>query len=252
MQKYEYAPEVNLQTTQSQQRKTYQVGDNAWSGYDLSTFLGGLQFYREVCSPEKSFYSAETITEYLRDVKALVRDRANSEGEAQLTQEEFQEYRQKRIVLAASISRDTDKVLPWMMRTSSFIPISIPIVAGMVLCPPTQAFTIFWQIMNQSYMAGLNIGNANEASGRQGNGQLMKAYCMATGTAIGVACSLRVMTPYLLKGRTGGLAACMNYFIGYAAVASSSAINVYAMRKNEIETGVSVKDETTGEDLGLS
>jgi len=138
------------------------------------------------------------------------------------------------------------------MRTSSFIPISIPIVAGMVLCPPTQAFTIFWQIMNQSYMAGLNIGNANEASGSQGNGQLMKAYCMATGTAISVACSLRLMTPYLLKGRTGGIAAFMNYFIGYSAVASSSAINVYAMRKNEIETGVSVKDEATGEDLGLS
>ena len=44
----------------------------------------------------------------------------------------------------------------------------------------------------------------------------------------------------------------MNYFIGYSAVASSSAANVYAMRMNEMSTGVSVKDEATGEDFGNS
>ena len=81
---------------------------------------------------------------------------------------------------------------------------------------------------------------------------MFSAYCMGTGSAVGVACSLRALAPYLLKGRSGGVAALANYFVGFAAVAASSAINVYAMRKNETVTGVSVKDETTGEDLGLS
>ena len=56
----------------------------------------------------------------------------------------------------------------------------------------------------------------------------------------------------MLKGRTGGVAALVNYFIGYAAVASSSSANVLAMRWNEMKTGVSVTNEATGEDLGLS
>ena len=69
---------------------------------------------------------------------------------------------------------------------------------------------------------------------------------------MGVACSLRALTPYLLKGRTGGAAALVNYFIGYAAVASSSSANVYAMRCNEMNSGVAVQNEATGEDLGQS
>ena len=44
----------------------------------------------------------------------------------------------------------------------------------------------------------------------------------------------------------------MNYFIGYSAVATSSSINVYVMRMNEMKTGVSVNDEATGEVLGNS
>ena len=80
----------------------------------------------------------------------------------------------------------------------------------------------------------------------------MQAYTIATGTAIGVACSLRAATPYLLKGRSGGAAALVNYFIGYAAVASSSSANVYAMRCNEMTSGVAVRNEATDEELGQS
>ena len=60
------------------------------------------------------------------------------------------------------------------------------------------------------------------------------------------------MSPFLLKGKTGVVASLATYFISYAAVASSSATNTYAMRMNEIATGVTVKDEASGEDFGLS
>lgn len=56
----------------------------------------------------------------------------------------------------------------------------------------------------------------------------------------------------LLKGRTGGIATLATYFISYAAVASSSSANVYAMRCGEMTSGVSVKDEATDTDYGLS
>ena len=43
-----------------------------------------------------------------------------------------------------------------------------------------------------------------------------------------------------------------SYFIGYAAVASSSSINVYFMRTAEMQNGVTVRDKETGESYGLS
>ena len=175
----------------------------------------------------------------------------NDKGEAQLTQAEYEDFRYKKLILASSTSPDTGEVIPWAMRTCSFVPTNIPIIVGMLVSPPSQFNTIFWQWLNQTYNAGLNYGNRN-ASSTQTNSELFQAYCIATGTAIGVAGSLRAIAPILTKGKTGGIAALMSYFIGYSAVASSSAANVYAMRMGEMTTGISVKDEKTGEEMGNS
>ena len=82
---------------------------------------------------------------------------------------------------------------------------------------------------------------------------LLKAYVTATCTALAVACPIRaIVTPYL--ARRGGSAAVLmltNYLVSYAAVASSGCANVYAMRQNEMVSGVSVRSET-GEELGKS
>ena len=59
------------------------------------------------------------------------------------------------------------------------------------------------------------------------------------------------MASIMLKGKTGGAAAFMGYFIGYAAVASSSSANTYAMRMGEIKSGISVRD-SEGNDYGMS
>ena len=48
------------------------------------------------------------------------------------------------------------------------------------------------------------------------------------------------------------MAALGTYFIGYAAVAASSSANVYAMRMGEMTSGISVKDEATETEYGLS
>ena len=73
-------------------KKTFNIGDKHWSGHNLGTFIGRLKYYREVCSPEKSFKSTATITQYLQDVKAL-KASANEKGEAQLTAVEYETYR---------------------------------------------------------------------------------------------------------------------------------------------------------------
>ena len=63
---------------------------------------------------------------------------------------------------------------------------------------------------------------------------------------------MRAATPYILKGRSAGLAQMMNYIIGYCAVATSSSVNVVAMRQKEMDEGIAVKNIQTGEELGVS
>ena len=92
----------------------------------------------------------------------------------------------------------------------------------------------------------MNFTNRN-ASSSQRSEEILTAYLAATSAAVSVACGLRAMTPILLKGRQqSAVGSLASYFIGYAAVASSSSLNVYFMRKNEINTGVVVKDMSTG------
>lgn len=202
-------------------------------------------------SPTNSFKSAETIKQYNEDVKKVLKEKADANGMAKMTQKEFDDFRTKRLVLASSMSPDTGEVIPWPTRTCSFVPTNIPIILGMLISPPSTFSTILWQWINQTYNAGLNFGNRN-ASSQQTNGEMFQAYCIATATAIAVAGSLKALQPTLLKGRSGGIAALATYFISYSAVASSSSVNVYVMRMGEITSGVSVKDEATGEDYGLS
>ena len=44
----------------------------------------------------------------------------------------------------------------------------------------------------------------------------------------------------------------MSYIIAYCAVATSSSLNVVAMRKKELDQGISVRNPETDEDLGMS
>ena len=153
--------------------------------------------------------------------------------------------------MASSIHPDTGDLIPWPARISAFVPTNVPIILGM-LTSRTMATTFFWQWVNQTYNACLNIGNRN-ASSEQTTEQILKAYVVGTCAAVGVACSLRALTPFVTRGReTGAIATLAPFFIGYAAVASSSSINAYMMRASELDNGINVKDDTTGESFGKS
>ena len=113
----------------------------------MKTFSGRLQYFHEITSPDKSFNSTETIKGFQADVKAI-RESADANGQAKMTLEEYTAYRYKRGVLASSTSPDSGEVIPWAMRTCSFVPTNIPIILGMLVSPPTQFYTMFWQWTN--------------------------------------------------------------------------------------------------------
>ena len=68
------------------------------------------------------------------------------------------------MALAASNANDKDELVVKPFRMSGFVPVNVPILAGLVVAPPTMFWTILLHVLNQSYNAGLNYGNKNSSS----------------------------------------------------------------------------------------
>ena len=154
-------------------------------------------------------------------------------------------------MLASSEHSDLKEIIPWHMRSSAFTPTNLPIMLGMILSPPSQKATFFWQWVSQTYNAGFNYGNRNGSS-QQTNTQLFMDYSKATATAVFIACGMRALTPFMVGNSRGSMAKMTNYVIGYCAVTASTCFNVYTMRASEMESGIAVRDEDSGKEIGLS
>lgn len=75
---------------------------------------------------------------------------------------------------------------------------------------------------------------------------------MAVTASISAAMTLRKITGLVLGGRTGTAATIANSIVNYGAVSFSSGLNVYFMRKGEIDSGITVMNPTTLEPVGTS
>lgn len=84
----------------------------------------------------------------LKETKEFEAAKMNGQGQAELTREEYEGYRMKKLVLSSSVSPDTGETIPWPTRISSFVPTNVPIIVGMLCSPPTTFSTIFWQWLN--------------------------------------------------------------------------------------------------------
>ena len=77
-------------------------------------------------------------------MKRLVREKADQEGFAELTEAEHADFRHKKKILASCLSPDTEKPVPFYGRTSSFVPMNVPIIGGILMSAPTFANTVMW------------------------------------------------------------------------------------------------------------
>ena len=62
-----------------------------------------------------------------------------------------------------------------------------------------------------------------------------------------LALGMRLASDAMLKGKTGFLATISTNVIACTAVAVAGGANVYIVRMKEMELGISLKDEKTGE-----
>ena len=51
----------------------------------MDTFFGRVQYFVEVCSPEKSFYADDQVQQMLKETRALETERTNADGKVELT-----------------------------------------------------------------------------------------------------------------------------------------------------------------------
>lgn len=143
----------------------------------------------------------------------------------------------------------------------AFMPVNLPITAGMLLTGPGGAAQLFWQFVNQSYNAGFNYANRN-ASAPMDWGSFFASYGIATTTAVGMAAGLgrvvaglqaRVAAGTGVDVGPGGTQPPMplgvkllSRGLPWLAVASAGAANVLAMRYREGIDGIAVYDDAGG------
>jgi len=124
----------------------------------------------------------------------------------------------------------------------SFVPVNIPILFGMLLSKPTMVNTVFWQVFNQSYNAGLNYGNRN-ASSPYSTKDLMRGYFTAVGSSVTVAITLRRVFLSVTAKATGTKLTLLNAVIGATATGAASFLNTVSMRQVEMTNGIDVYED---------
>lgn len=165
--------------------------------------------------------------------------------------------RKSKYLVESAIQEDQNgkpRVVMLPFRMSAFLPMNAPILAGMILSPPTMFNTVLWQWVNQSYMAGLNYANRNPQS-TFSNEELLFGYSASVSASIAVALTLRKLTKNLTRNATGSRLLILNTMV--AALASSSAgyVNTTLMRQPEAMNGIKIysgKNLKESEYLGIS
>ena len=132
---------------------------------------------------------------------------------------------------------DSDELIPKPLRMCSFMPANIPILALVLLAPPTMFNTILAQWMNQSYNAALNYSYKNPSCDFT-NKDIAQGYGAAVSSSIVVAVALRKMTAGMTKTAKGSKLMCLNALVGAAAASSAGYINTSFMRQAEVKNGI--------------
>lgn len=196
------------------------------------------------------FVSDATILSNKKDLEEAKLQAPNGVGT--FTQAEYQALYKKKIVSLSCIHPDSGEVVPFFARTSAFVVMNIPIIGAMMLSAPTPFNTIFWQWFNQTYNAGFNYGNRN-ASSETNVTQIVQSYTLAVVSSITCAMAIRKASVLVIGTEATGLAVTVaNSVVNYSAICVSSGLNVFFIRSGEKETGISVLDPDTMEEVGKS
>ncbi len=207
------------------------------SQYDLSTYSGRFKNFLFIVDPRTLF----TTDEELNDACALIeafKAKENASAE-KLGVTDADLWNAKRIKDAVVHPTTNEKIFP-LFRMSSFAPMNVPIIAGMLNATSIPA-TLFWQWFNQSYNSAMNY--ANRSGGSLSTTELAQSYGIAVAASLGIALGLKKLAPPAIANN--------KFVVPYCAVAGAGSVNVLATRSQEITQGIPVFDRD-GNELGTS
>ncbi|CEL97120.1 unnamed protein product [Vitrella brassicaformis CCMP3155] len=219
---------------------------------DQSTYFGRVQHFVKLIDPSLLL---KTDADLLQ-AQALIDEFKNKAGSAPPPgSPELKRLWEAQTLLDASVHPQTHEPIPLPLRLAAFVPVNIPIVAGMLLSPPTVANAALWQWVNQTYNALFNWANANKSKDPSDEARRneTKNTLMAYGSATAVSVSLAVGLNEGLKRATlsPGMRTVLQRVVPFTAVAGAGVFNAVLMRSNELIEGIPVED-SSGRTLGKS
>jgi sideroflexin-5 len=212
--------------------------------FNLGTYKGRLKSFWGVTNPKGAFLTGKQIKWATSLVDKYYDDRKAAGSLClEMTEVEIKELRKAHSIYKAVIHPDSKKAVPMIFRMNWFVPANLPIVFAMICIPQTPVNLMIGQWLNQSYNAGLNYNNRNMTSSFT-NKDLGIAYGSAVTVSISIALGARFIANTCIK-QPKSLAGSrfLNAFVASIAIACAGFCNLIFMRKNEIKTGIDVKDK---------
>ena len=204
--------------------------------YDQREFTGRLQHIQSLIDMRNIFITDEQV----KSAQALLAE-YKSKGAAPKGASDADLWEAQRVV-GAVIHGPTGETMPLIGRMSMFVPVNVPIAAGLIMSQSVAA-SVFWQWLNQTYNVVNNY--VNRAGPTVEMGPLVQSYVLAVGSACGIAIGAKSLLKAVPALQAFGL------FVPYLAVITAGTCNVGFTRMDEIRNGIDVSD-ADGNVLGRS
>lgn len=137
------------------------------------------------------------------------------------------------------------------MRITFYVPGNFPITMGMIFCRPTMFNTLFWQVMNQTYIGALNYSYASKSS-PSSTEDLLKSYLTAVTACCFTSAMIRHKTAPMIARAGGARLVMLNTLTGMLSCAVGGWVNNYSIRSPEVAKGIAIRDPTNGQTVGVS
>eukprot|EP00299_Pterocystis_sp_00344_P008786 c3468_g1_i1.p1 GENE.c3468_g1_i1~~c3468_g1_i1.p1 ORF type:complete len:327 (-),score=39.70 c3468_g1_i1:17-997(-) len=223
------------------------MSDRRQEVFGLATFEGRFLYFWSICNPKLMFITREDIAESQNRL-------AHPENAS------ISDLRHAISVVDSAVHRETNEMIPWLFRRSSFLFVGIPLNLGMAshLAATSIPWLIFWQWLNQTLNCFATY-YYRSATNPMSDQQLLTAYCLSSSTSalVGTMLTLtwrRYNCRHVPPATTLGVA--MLAMVPALAAASANAVTVVVTRWNEIDRGIALLTQPSpkpfSEDLGHS
>ncbi len=222
---------------------------NAVLKKEQETYFGRLKYYFSIINPMQALIT-DKEAQWAKSTMEAFEKKKLPDGTVMFDDKEVKELRKAHQIYNSVFHPDTKEKVPAYFRMSTFVPVNLPIIFGMMCVPQTLFNVIFFQWVNQTYNACWNYSNRN-ATCSFGNKELAISYGAAVSSSIGVALVGRQLTKKF--GSTSGSISRQRFINGAVAVCALSCagfLNLYLIRYNEMLKGVQVTHQ--GKSYGLS